>query len=100
MGTAPPNRAYTIEGVITHPGDSYQPTTSAPLLALPLLAPWGSLTASVQFARRLAPRQVVPVHDFYLSESGRDWVYGMAKNVLAQADIEVVTLNWGESYSL
>ncbi len=100
MGTAPPNRAYTIEGVITHPGDSYQPTTSAPLLALPLLAPWGSLTASVQFARRLAPRQVVPVHDFYLSESGRDWVYGMAKNVLAQADIEVVALNWGESYSL
>lgn len=99
-GATPPNRAYTIEGVITHPGDSYQPTSSAPVLALPLLAPWGSLTASVQFARRLAPQQVVPVHDFYLSESGRDWVYGMAKNVLAQADIEVVTLNWGESYSL
>ncbi len=98
-GATPPNRAYTIEGVLTHPGDSYQPTGSAPVLALPLVAPWGSATASMQFARRLAPRQVVPVHDFYLSAFGRDWVYQMAKNVLAQAGIEVVTLNWGESYT-
>ncbi len=42
---------------------------------------------------------MVPVHDFYLSAFGRDWIYQMAKNVLAQAGIEVVTLNWGESYT-
>src|SRR3989337_2699849 len=48
-GAQPPNRAYTIDGVLTHPGDSYQPTTSAPVLALPLLVPWGSTTRSVEF---------------------------------------------------
>jgi L-ascorbate metabolism protein UlaG (beta-lactamase superfamily) len=99
-GARPPNRAYTIDGVLTHPGDSYQPSTSAPVLALPLIIPWGSTTASMEFARRLAPRQVIPIHDFYLNDLGRNFVTGMAQNVLAQADIEVIPLGWGESYTL
>jgi L-ascorbate metabolism protein UlaG (beta-lactamase superfamily) len=98
-GSAPPNRSWTLDGVLTHPGDSYEPTITAPVLALPLLVPWGSATASVEFARRLGPRQVVPVHDFYLSESGRAWIVGMVGNVLGGDDIELVPLDWGESYS-
>ncbi len=98
-GAQPPNRAWTIEGVFTHPGDSYQPEASAPVLALPLLVPWGSMTASVDFARRLAPQQVVPIHDFYTNTGGRRWAMGLAKTVLADSAIEVVTLDWGESYS-
>lgn len=100
MGTAPPNRAFTVEGVLTHPGDSYQPIVSAPVLALPLLTPWGSTTASMDFARRLAPQQAIPVHDFYLGELGRNWINGMAKNVLAKSGIEFVPLDWGESYTV
>lgn len=98
-GAQPPNRAWTIDGVLTHPGDSYQPSATAPILALPLIVPWGSTTASVQFARRLGPRQVVPIHDFYLNEQGRAFVIGLAKNVLAGDDIEVVPLDWGDSFS-
>jgi L-ascorbate metabolism protein UlaG (beta-lactamase superfamily) len=100
MGTAPPNRSFTVDGVLTHPGDSYQPTATAPVLALPLLIPWGSTFQSMEFARRLAPRQVVPIHDFYLSSGGRQWITGMAKQVLAASDIEVVPLDWGESYTV
>lgn len=100
MGTAPPNRAFTIDGVLTHPGDSYEPTRTAPVLALPLMIPWGSTTASLEFARRLGPRQAVPVHDFYLSELGRQWVTATAKKMLAAADIELVPLAWGESYTI
>jgi L-ascorbate metabolism protein UlaG (beta-lactamase superfamily) len=96
-GAAPPNRAWTISGVITHPGDSYAPTRSASVLALPLLTPWGSTTRSMQFARDLGPQQVVPIHDFYLSQQGRQWIYTTARNVLAASDIEVVPLDWGES---
>lgn len=99
MGTAPPNRSWTIDGVLTHPGDSYAPTASAPVLALGLLTPWGSTTRSLQFARDLAPQQAVPVHDFYLSDLGRKWIYNVASRVLAQSNIEVVTLDWGESYT-
>ncbi len=100
MGTAPPNRSFTIDGVLTHPGDSYQPTTTAPVLALPLLIPWGSTFESMEFARRLAPQQAVPIHDFYLSSAGREWITSMAKTVLARSDIELVPLDWGESYTL
>lgn len=99
-GAQPPNRAWTIDGLITHPGDSYQATTTAPVLALPLLTPWGSTTASVDFARRLGPAQVVPIHDFYLNEQGRSFVVGLATNVLAGDGIEVVPLDWGHSYTV
>ena len=100
LGTTPPNRAFTIEGVLTHPGDSYQPTETAPVLALPLLIPWGSTFQSMEFARRLAPRQVVSIHDFYLSAGGREWISTMATNVLAKSDIEFVALDWGDSYTV
>ena len=99
-GAAPPNRSWTIDGVITHPGDSYQPTTTAPVLALPLITPWGSTTASVAFARKLGPQQVVPIHDFYTSSGGRQWIAGLAKSALAADGIELVPLDWGESYTL
>jgi len=100
MGDAPPNRAWTIDGVLTHPGDSYAPTRSAPVLALGLLTPWGSTTRSLEFARSLTPGYVVPVHDFYLAEQGRHWIASVAKRVLAEADIEVMTLDWGEHFTL
>ncbi len=99
MGTAPPNRAWTIDGVITHPGDSYGPTRTAPVLALGLLTPWGSTTKTLEFARSLGPQQAIPVHDFYLSDSGRNWINSVAKHVLANDGIEVVTLDWGESFT-
>lgn len=99
-GAQPPNRAYTIDGVITHPGDSREPTSTAPVLALPILVPWDSATGAVDFARRLAPRQVVPIHDFYMTEGGRSWIRGMMRGVLAGDDIEVVDLDWGQSFTL
>jgi L-ascorbate metabolism protein UlaG (beta-lactamase superfamily) len=99
-GATLPNRSWTIDDVLTHPGDSYQPTTTAPVMALALLAPWGSMTASVEFAKRLQPRQVIPTHDFYLSESGRAWVTSLASGVLAKADIEVVGLEPGQSFTV
>ncbi len=100
MGDAPPNRAWTIDGVLTHPGDSYAPSRTAPVLALGLLTPWGSTTKTMDFARGLSPQYAVPVHDFYLNEMGRRWIYSVAKHVLGEADIEFVTLDWGESFSL
>ena len=99
-GAQPPNRAFTIDGVITHPGDSRQPSTSAPVLALPLLVPWGSVTDAVAFARRLGPSQVVPIHDFYLSASGRSRIAGMARGVLAEDGIEVLDIDWGQTATI
>lgn len=99
-GSQPPNRAFTVDGVLTHPGDSREPSSSAPVLALPLLVPWDSATGAVEFARRLGPAQVVPVHDFYLSKVGRSWIRNMIKGVLAADGIELVDLDWGEGFTV
>lgn len=99
-GAQPPNRSFTIEGVLTHPGDSHQPTKTAPILALPMIAPWGSLTAAVEFARRIGPEQVFMIHDFYMSESGRTRIRGMAQGALAAHGIEVLDIDWGESFTV
>ena len=95
-GTQPPNRSFTIEGLFTHPGDSHQPTVTAPIMALPLIAPWGSLTAAVEFARRVRPERVVMIHDFYMSETGRTRIRGMARGALVQDGIEMLDLDWGD----
>lgn len=99
-GAQPPNRSFTIVGVITHPGDSRDPTISAPILALPLIVPWDSVTGAVEFARRLKPAQVLPIHDFYLSESGRARIRGMAGGVLAEHGIEMLDIDWGEELTI
>ncbi len=99
-GSTPPNRSFTISELITHPGDSREPTVTAPVLALPLMVPWDSATGAVDFARRLRPRQVVPIHDFYMSESGRGWIRGMVGGVLAEDDIELVDVDWGDTFTV
>lgn len=99
-GAQPPNRSYTIDGLLTHPGDSREPTATGPVLALPLMVPWDSATGAVEFARRLGPSQVVPIHDFYMSQSGRSWIRSMVKGVLAKDAIELVELDWGDSYTV
>jgi L-ascorbate metabolism protein UlaG (beta-lactamase superfamily) len=99
-GSQPPNRSFTIEGVITHPGDSHQPTVTAPILALPMVAPWGSLTAAVEFARRVKPERVFMIHDFYMSDAGRARIRHMAGGVLGNDGIEVLDLDWGQSLTV
>ena len=100
FNSQPPNRAFTVDELLTHGGDSFQLTTTGPVLALPLMSPWCSMTQAMEFARRLGPRQAVPVHDFHASDFGREWTTNVAKNVLAEAGIEVVPLDWGDSYTV
>lgn len=100
-GTTVPNRSWTVDDVLTHPGDSYQVDHAARVLALPLLTPWGSATAAVRFAARLeGVEQVVPVHDFYLTEMGRGFVAGIVADPLRDAGIELLDLDWGDSATL
>ncbi len=94
------NRAWTVDGVLTHPGDSFGLTTSAEVLALPLMAPWTSTTDAVAFARRVAPRIVVPIHDFYLTPLGRTILPNMASAGLEADGIEVLALGWGQSATI
>ncbi|WP_375003595.1 MBL fold metallo-hydrolase [Aeromicrobium sp. CTD01-1L150] len=60
-----------------HPGDSY---THAPpgvdVLALPLTAPWAKVSETVDFAARVSPATLFPIHDAVVS----DRAYGIYWN--------------------
>lgn len=71
-GVPPPNVAYVVEEKLLHPGDSFARSLDTcrgiPLLALPITAPWTSEIGAAEFAERLAPKAVIPIHDGYVKE--------------------------------
>jgi L-ascorbate metabolism protein UlaG (beta-lactamase superfamily) len=57
------------EPTLFHPGDSYEVAPSGvDVLALPLSAPWAKASETVDFAQRVSPRTLFPVHDRTISE--------------------------------
>ncbi len=68
----PRNIAYVVGGRLLHPGDSFDHSLDAyraiELFALPIMAPWTTELEVAEFAHRISPRQVVPIHDGYAKE--------------------------------
>jgi hypothetical protein len=90
MGPGPENTGFHVEGALSHPGDSHSFVETMPILAMPFIAPWGSLVAGVDRTRLVRPQYVIPVHDWFLSVEGRDFMYGLASAGFADDDIELV----------
>ena len=68
----PRNIAYVLSNRLLHPGDSFDHSLDVyrgiELLALPIMAPWTTELEVAEFARRISPRQIVPIHDGYAKE--------------------------------
>jgi L-ascorbate metabolism protein UlaG (beta-lactamase superfamily) len=57
---------------VFHPGDSYGAVPDAvDVLLLPLTAPWARVAMTVDFAREVGPRRIIPIHDAIATEQGR-----------------------------
>lgn len=56
-----------------HPGDALDADPGwVDLLAVPVNAPWGKVSETIEFVRRVAPsRGVIPIHDGLLNDAGR-----------------------------
>ena len=60
------------EPALYHPGDAYDGEPGdVDVLAVPLNAPWCKVAESIAFVRRIAPRQLIPIHDALVSTAGR-----------------------------
>ncbi len=65
------NTGYVLDGTLYHPGDAYHVLkNSAPVLALPVTAPWGTLRNTIDYAKTFKPKVCFPVHDATLKEPG------------------------------
>jgi L-ascorbate metabolism protein UlaG (beta-lactamase superfamily) len=90
IGPGPANTGFHVEDVLTHPGDSHSFVETMPILAMPFAAPWGSLVAGVDRTRLVQPRYVIPIHDWFLSEDGKTFMYRLAEMGLANDETELV----------
>lgn len=60
-----------------HPGDTYEyAPTGVDVLALPLSAPWAKASETVDFAQRVAPSVLFPIHDCTISELAYGFYWG------------------------
>lgn len=68
-----------------HPGDSYEHAPAGvDVLALPLTAPWAKISETVDFAVRVAPSTLFPIHDAIVA----DVAYGIFwKHVVDHAGV-------------
>jgi L-ascorbate metabolism protein UlaG (beta-lactamase superfamily) len=83
--------------VYSHPGDSHSFRETMPVLALPVVAPWGSTRRAAELALELKPRYVLPVHDWFFSDEARAWTYDALESVLAGQGITLLRPEAGVS---
>jgi L-ascorbate metabolism protein UlaG (beta-lactamase superfamily) len=99
VGTAPPNTAFHIGDVFTHPGDSREVQKSGAVLAVPMMPPWGSMTEAIAWVNRLRPSHVLPIHDWNLNATGMEFVGRVARAALVDG-IELLDLGYFEKATI
>jgi L-ascorbate metabolism protein UlaG (beta-lactamase superfamily) len=90
------------EPTLFHPGDTYEYVPDGvDVLALPLSAPWAKSSETVDFAHRVAPSVLFPIHDRTVSEAGHGLYWGQVTGhggvddarLLGQTDTTTVSLD-------
>jgi len=101
FGVVPPeNIQFSLFEKLTHPGDSLHFTLSTPILALPLQAPWCSLTEAVEYAVSQKPKVVIPIHDWHWNEKAREGFYERLTKYFGDNGIEFNPLGRGEELTV
>jgi L-ascorbate metabolism protein UlaG (beta-lactamase superfamily) len=82
------------EPTVYHPGDALDGEPGeVDLLCVPVNAPWGKVSETIAFVRRVAPtRGVVPIHDGLLVDAGRATYLKHVEGYGAEGGVEVVDL--------
>lgn len=91
----PANVAYVVDDRMLHPGDSFDRSLDVrgiELLALPVTAPWTTELGVAEFALRLAPKKVFPIHDGYAKDFFLASRYDNYGKYFAKEGIEFVRL--------
>lgn len=93
---APDNWSITVFDRLTHPGDSLQITETAPALALPMQAPWGSMKESLDMTIKLQPETIIPIHDWHWRDEARAALYDKAQQFLQDYGIKFLDIENGQ----
>jgi len=94
----PNNLGFLINETILHPGDSYNVHDAGRLevLALPVGGTWARLVDSLEFAKRLKPKTIIPIHDAMLKDFALERIYDLCRHNLERHSIIFHPLSLGE----
>jgi len=96
FGSEPPiNTLFNINNIFSHPGDSFSFNSTNKVLALPVQAPWGSLTQAVDLAVSLGPEIIIPIHDWHWNESAKESFYKRLEKYFTNEEIKFISLQTG-----
>ncbi len=89
------NTGYVISGRFCYPGDAFEkPKAKVEIIALPVVGPWMIIGEAIDYALKLKPKFVFPVHDGFLKFSGP--FYTIPKMILEPHGIEFVVPEEGK----
>ncbi len=97
---APPNVLFDVFSRLTHPGDSFGFSETREILALPVQAPWGSTTQAVEKALGLAPKIIIPIHDWHWRDEARKAMYERLALYFKERGIEFRGLETGQAFEI
>lgn len=92
----PKNVLFKVFGKVTHPGDSLHFNFETEVLALPIQAPWTSLTAAAEKALEWKPKTIIPIHDWHWNETARNAFYARLEKFFGEKGIKFKGLKTGE----
>lgn len=94
------NNLFNVFSTLTHPGDNLSFKETCKILALPVQAPWGSLTQAVEKAIEVKPEYIIPIHDWHWSDKARSAFYSRLNEYFAQNGIKFLGLQNGEDFEI
>lgn len=100
LGDAPENIAVHIADTLTIGGDRHDLEESREVLALPVTAPWGSMTVAADMALKLMPKKIIPVHDWHWNDVARQGAYDRLEALFAEHNIEFIKPVDGQSFEV
>lgn len=99
------NIGVAVDGKVMNPGDSFDMagdsgvgSFDAPeVLLVPIAAPWCKIAESIDFAKKVRPKKVIPVHDAVLSDLGKGFNNNWLRMACEEIGAEFCPLGVGES---
>ena len=87
MGDPPQNTGIHFAEVLSHPGDSHSFNETRKILAMPMTAPWGSMTGAMAKIKALKPEFVIPIHDWHWKPEVAQGMYQRFREPLKELGI-------------
>ncbi|MFE9328594.1 MBL fold metallo-hydrolase [Nocardia sp. NPDC052278] len=94
-----PNNGYLVDDTVLHPGDAFDQPQSAAVLLLPIGGPWMKIGEAIDYARVVAPRVIIPIHQAGLADIHRTLHYQLLTN-LGPAGSRTIVLDEGVPFEV